>query len=206
MERNTMDILCSDLEGVFIPEIWINVAEKTGIEELKLTTRDISDYDVLMKNRLKVMDRNGVKLKDITDVIATIDPLEGARETLDWIRERYQIIILSDTFEEFARPMMKKLGYPALMCHSLTIDQEGRIAGYNLRQQEQKKHAVKAFKSLNYRVTAFGDSYNDTAMLLEADNGFFFMPPDNVVQEFPQLDVTRNYDELKTKIETLLNL
>lgn len=200
-----MDIICSDLEGVFIPEIWINVAEKTGIEELKLTTRDISDYDVLMKKRLTVMDQHGLKLKDITDVISTMEPLDGAKEALDWIRERSQIIILSDTFEEFARPMMKKLGYPALMCHSLTIDKTGCIAGYNLRQPNQKKHAVKAFKSLNYRVFAFGDSFNDTAMLLEADHGFFFMPPDNVIQEFPQLDVTRTYDELKTKIDGLLN-
>lgn len=199
-----MNIICSDLEGVFIPEIWINVAIKTGIEELKLTTRDISDYDVLMKKRLAVMEQHNLKLKDITDVIAGIDPMDGAVETLNWIREQTQIIVLSDTFEEFARPLMKKLGYPALMCHSLTIDSTGRIADYNLRLASHKMHAVKAFKALNYRVIAFGDSYNDTAMLTEADHGFFFMPPDNVVKEFPQLKVTRNYDELKQMISSLL--
>lgn len=199
-----MDLLCSDLEGVFIPEIWINVAQKTGIEELKLTTRDITDYDVLMKKRLSIMDRHGLKLKDITDVIKTIDPLEGAVETLTWIREQTQIIILSDTFEEFARPLMRKLGFPALLCHSLTVDATGRITDYNLRQQNHKKHATRAFKNLNYRVIAFGDSYNDTAMLAEADHGFFFMPPDNVIREFPQFKVTRNYDELKIMIGSLL--
>jgi len=199
-----MDLLCSDLEGVFIPEIWINVAQKTGIEELKLTTRDITDYDVLMKKRLSIMDKHGLKLKDITDVIKTIDPLEGAVETLTWIREQTQIIILSDTFEEFARPLMKKLGFPALLCHSLTVDASGRITDYNLRQQNHKKYATRAFKNLNYRVIAFGDSYNDTAMLAEADHGFFFMPPDNVIREFPQFKVTRNYDELKTMIGSLL--
>ncbi len=199
-----MNIICSDLEGVFVPEIWINVAIKTGIEELKLTTRDISDYDVLMKNRLAVMDKHNIKLKDITDVIADIDPLDGAVEALNWIRERAQIIVLSDTFEEFARPLMKKLGYPALMCHNLTIDEAGRIADYNLRLANHKMHAIKAFKSLNYRVIAFGDSYNDTAMLLEADHGFLFMPPDNVVKEFPQLKVTRTFEELKQMITSLV--
>lgn len=199
-----MDILCSDLEGVFIPEIWINVAEKTGIEELKLTTRDISDYDELMKKRLAVMDKHGLKLKDITDVIAAIEPMEGAVETLTWIREQTQIIILSDTFEEFAQPLMKKLGFPTLLCHSLTIDNNGRITGYNLRQQNQKKNAVKALQNLNYRVIAFGDSYNDTAMLKQADYGFFFMPPESILKDFPKIAVTRNYDELKKMITSVL--
>lgn len=199
-----MDILCSDLEGVFIPEIWINVAEKTGIEELKLTTRDISDYDELMKKRLAVMDKHGLKLKDITDVIAAIEPMEGAVETLTWIREQTQIIILSDTFEEFAQPLMKKLGFPTLLCHSLTIDHNGRITGYNLRQQNQKKNAVKALQNLNYRVIAFGDSYNDTAMLKQADYGFFFMPPESILKDFPKIAVTRNYDELKKMITSVL--
>jgi len=134
-----MDLICCDLEGVFIPEIWINVAQKTGIEELKLTTRDISDYDVLMKKRLSVMDENGLKLKDILNVIETLDPLAGAFETLNWIRQRNQIVILSDTFEEFARPLMKKLNYPTLLCHSLTIDSKGKISNYNLRKKSQKK-------------------------------------------------------------------
>ncbi|MBI9088092.1 MAG: bifunctional phosphoserine phosphatase/homoserine phosphotransferase ThrH [Desulfobacterium sp.] len=199
-----MDLICSDLEGVFIPEIWINVAKKTGIEELQLTTRDISDYDVLMQKRLSIMDQHGLKLKDITDVIETLDPIEGAAEALTWIRERAQIIILSDTFEEFARPLMKKLNFPALLCHSLIVDDSGRITNYNLRQHNQKKRAVKAFKGLNYRIIAFGDSYNDTAMLEEADHGFFFMPPANVVKEFPQFKVTQNYEELKAMIGSLI--
>ncbi|MBF0204865.1 MAG: bifunctional phosphoserine phosphatase/homoserine phosphotransferase ThrH [Desulfamplus sp.] len=199
-----MKIICSDLEGVFIPEIWVNVAQKTGIEALKLTTREISDYDVLMTKRLSLLDQHGLKLKDITDIIATIELPDGAWETLHWIRERYQIIILSDTFEEFARPLMKKLNYPALLCHSLIIDSNGRIADYKLRQANQKKHAIKALKGLNYTTIAFGDSYNDTAMLKEADHGFFFRPPDNVIREFPEFDVTNTYDELKTKLEALL--
>ncbi|MBF0200484.1 MAG: bifunctional phosphoserine phosphatase/homoserine phosphotransferase ThrH [Desulfamplus sp.] len=199
-----MKLVCCDLEGVWIPEIWIKVAEKTGIEELKLTTREISDYDVLMTKRLSVLDRNGLAMGDITDVIATIEPFEGAFELLEWIRERSQIIILSDTFEEFARPLMKKLNYPALLCHSLEIDPSGKITNYRLRQANQKKHAVKAFKNLNYHVIAFGDSYNDTAMLKEAHEAFFFMPPDNVIKEFPQFDVVRTYGELKDKLEGML--
>jgi len=199
-----MKLICSDLEGVFVPEIWVNVAQKTGIEELKLTTREISDYDVLMAKRLSVMDQHGLKLKDITDIISTIELLDGALETLNWIRERAQIVILSDTFEEFARPLMKKLNYPALFCHSLIIDAEGRIADYKLRQANQKKHAIKAFKGLNYTTIAFGDSYNDTSMIKEADHGFFFRPPDNVTREFPEFDVTRTYDELKEKLTKLL--
>ena len=199
-----MDILCADLEGVFLPEIWINVAKKTGIKELKLTTRDISDYDVLMKKRLSIMEENNLKLKDITDVIEKLEPLDGALETLNWIRENYQIIILSDTFEEFAKPLMKKLGFPTLLCHSLTVDKNNKIIDYNIRQHEQKKHAIKALQSLNYRVIAFGDSYNDTAMLKQADYGFLFMPPKNVIKEFPEFKVTRNYNELKKMITLIL--
>ncbi len=199
-----MNILCSDLEGVFIPEIWINVAEKTGIEELRLTTREINDYDLLMKKRIAIMAEHGITIDDITRVIETIDPLDGAVEALDWIRENSQIIILSDTFEEFARPIMKKLGYPALMCHSLTIDADGKICDYNLRQPDQKKQAVIAFKSLNYRVIAFGDSYNDTAMLNAADHGFLFKPPENVIKDFPLLPVAETYEELKSMLTSLL--
>ncbi len=199
-----MNIICSDLEGVFIPEIWISVAEKTGIEGLKLTTRDITDYDELMKKRLTIMDEHGIKLQDITEVIKKIEPLEGAAEALTWIRKRYQIIILSDTFEEFAMPLMEKLGYPVVFCHSLSIDTEGRIIDYHLRQQNQKKYGVKAFHSLNYKVTAFGDSYNDTSMLKEADNGFFFNPPENVAKEFPEFPVVRNYEELKSMLASLI--
>ena len=199
-----MKIFCADLEGVFLPEVWIEVAIKVGIEELKLTTRDISDYDVLMKKRLSIMNENNLKIQDIVNVISQIEPLNGAFETLEWIRERTQIIILSDTFEEFARPMMKKLNYPALLCHSLTINNNGEIQDYNIRINNQKKEAVKAFKKMNYTVTAFGDSYNDTQMIIEADNGFLFKPPENVINEFPDIPVTRNYDELKTMIESFL--
>ena len=200
-----MKLLVADLEGVFLPEIWINVALKTGIEELKLTTRDISDYDVLMTKRLSILDENNLTLKDIQDVIATLDPLDGAREILDWIRARTQIIILSDTFEEFAGPLMAKLGYPALLCHNLTVDATGRISDYNLRIDNQKKKAVQAFQGLNYHVIAFGDSYNDTGMIQAADRGFFFRPPESVTSDFPEIPVTRSYEELKTMIEKLLD-
>lgn len=196
-----MDIICSDLEGVFVPEIWINVAERTGIEELRLTTRDISDYDVLMKRRLSILDANGLKLKDITDVIATMNPLPGAREFLDGLRARTQVIIVSDTYVEFARPLMEKLGWPTLLCHSLTIDDSGAIAGYTLRQKDGKRKVVQAFKSLNYRVVAMGDSYNDVTMLKEADKGILFRPPQNVIDEFPQFAVTTNYEELQAVLD-----
>jgi phosphoserine/homoserine phosphotransferase len=200
-----MEIICSDLEGVFVPEIWINVAEKTGIEALRLTTRDIPDYDVLMTRRLAILKEHGLKLKDIADVIATIDPLEGAVTFLDWIRATTQIIIVSDTFVEFAGPLMKKLGMPTLFCHSLSIAPDGSVAGYRLRQADAKRKTVVALKSLNYRVIAFGDSYNDTAMLKEADAGMLFRPPKNVIQEFPQFPVTQDYDALKTLIIEALN-
>ncbi|MCK5311401.1 MAG: bifunctional phosphoserine phosphatase/homoserine phosphotransferase ThrH [Desulfobacteraceae bacterium] len=199
-----MKLFCADLEGVFLPEVWIEVALKVGIEELKLTTRDIADYDILMKKRLSILNENNLKIQDIVDVISKIDPLEGAIETLDWIRERTQIIVLSDTFEEFAKPMMKKLNFPALLCHSLTIDNEGTIQDYNIRIDSQKKKAVQAFKNMNYNVTAFGDSYNDTQMILEADNGFFYNPPESVVRDFPIIPVTKNYNEVKTMIESFL--
>jgi phosphoserine/homoserine phosphotransferase len=199
-----MKILVADLEGVFLPEIWINVAIKTGIEELKLTTRDISDYDVLMTKRLTLLKENKLKIQDIRDVIATLDPLEGAIETLNWIREQSQIIILSDTFEEFAKPLMAKLNFPTLLCHNLTIDKQGNITDYNIRIDHQKKEAVKALKGLNYHVIAFGDSYNDIGMITEAHQGFFFSPPESVITDFPEIPVTRNYSELKTMIGSLL--
>jgi phosphoserine/homoserine phosphotransferase len=192
-----MHIVCSDLEGVFVPEIWINVAERTGIAELRLTTRDISDYDVLMKRRLSILDANGLKLKDITDVIAAMDPLPGARAFLDWLRARTQVVIVSDTYVEFARPLMEKLGWPTLLCHSLTIDDSGAIAGYNLRQSDGKRKVAQAFKTLNYQVLAMGDSYNDVSMLKEAHQGILFCPPKNVVDEYPQFPVATTYDDLK---------
>ncbi|MDZ7664422.1 MAG: bifunctional phosphoserine phosphatase/homoserine phosphotransferase ThrH [Desulfotignum sp.] len=199
-----MKMIVADLEGVFLPEIWINVAQKTGIEELKLTTRDISDYDVLMTRRLAILKENHLRIQDIQEVIATLDPLPGAKETLDWIRSRAQIIVLSDTFEEFARPLMAKLGFPALLCHSLTIDDQGNITNYNLRIDNQKQKAVQAFQKLNFHVIAFGDSYNDIGMIQAADQGFFFKPPETVVTEFPDIPVTRNYDELKAMLGRLL--
>ena len=201
-----MYIICSDLEGVFVPEIWINVAMKTGIEELRLTTRDISDYDVLMKKRLAILKENGLKLKDITDVIATMEPLEGALEFLEWMRSTLQVIIVSDTYTQFAGPLMKKLGWPTLFCHYLTIGEDGSIEGYNLRQKDSKRHTVIALKNLNYQVIAMGDSYNDTTMLKEADHGILFKPPDNVKEEFPQFQVTENYSELKRAIQEIIGL
>ncbi len=199
-----MEIICSDLEGVFVPEIWINVALKTGIEELKLTTRDIPDYDVLMKRRLRILDEKGLALKDITDVIATMDPLPGAKEFMDWLRSVSQLIVVSDTFLQFAGPLMKKLGMPTLFCHSLDIDDKGFVRGYSLRQPDAKRQTVLALKGLKYKVIAFGDSYNDVNMLKEADTGILYCPPRNVIEEFPQFPVTHDYDALKILIENAL--
>lgn len=199
-----MYIVCSDLEGVFIPEIWINVAEKTGIEELRLTTRDISDYDVLMKRRLTILKENNLTIHDIQSVIATMDPLDGALDFLNWLRENTQIIIVSDTFEQFAGPVMKKLGWPTLFCHTLSIGPGGMITGYNLRQEDAKRNAVIGLKNLFYRIIAMGDSYNDVNMLQEADNGILFRPPENVENEFPELPATHSYEELKSLIENIL--
>ncbi len=192
-----MHIFCSDLEGVFVPEIWINVAMHTGIEELKLTTRDISDYNVLMKHRLSIIEKHNLKLTDIQEVICKIEPLEGAAAFLDWIRSDHQIIIVSDTFVEFAGPLMRKLGWPTLFCNSLEVGPDHNVTGYRLRQKDGKKKVVQALKTLNYRVIAFGDSYNDIAMLKEADAAFLFRPPENVVREFPYIPATHAYDELR---------
>jgi phosphoserine/homoserine phosphotransferase len=200
-----MHIVCSDLEGIFVPEIWINVAEKTGIKELRLTTRDISDYDVLMKKRLAILDENRLKIDEIKAVIATMDPLDGALEFLDWLRSRTQIIVVSDTFEQFARPLMQKLGWPTLFCHTLSITPDGSIAGYKLRQNDSKREAVISLKSLNYDTIAVGDSYNDITMLKQADTGILFDPPENVKNEFPEFPVTYNYDDLKKIIQQILS-
>jgi phosphoserine/homoserine phosphotransferase len=200
-----MNIVCSDLEGVFVPEIWINVAEKTGIEELRLTTRDIADYDVLMKRRLSILDENNLKIDDIKAVIATMTPLDGAVEFLNWIRSRTQIIVVSDTFDQFARPLMEKLGWPTLFCHTLSIAPDGFISDYILRQKDAKREAVISLKTLNYNTIAMGDSYNDITMLKEADSGILFNPPDNVKNEFPEFPVTFSYEELKSVIENILS-
>jgi phosphoserine/homoserine phosphotransferase len=192
-----MEIACLDLEGVLIPEIWIELAERTGIESLRATTRDIPDYDVLMKQRLGLLDRHNLKLADIQDVIDTLTPLEGASAFLDWLRERFQVIILSDTFYEFAAPLMRQLGWPTLLCHQLEVDGNVRVCQYRLRQMDPKRRAVKALHDLNFRVIAAGDSYNDTAMLQQADIGILFRPPQRVIDDFPQFPVTRSYDELR---------
>ena len=201
-----MKLLVADLEGVFLPEIWINVALKTGIEELKLTTRDISDYNVLMKKRLALLEENNLSIQDIQKVVAGLDPLEGAADMLGWIRENAQIIILSDTFEEFAMPLMKKLNYPAMFCHNLTIDPDGRITNYNIRIEDQKRKAVQAFKTLNYELIAFGDSYNDIGMIEASDHGFFYNPPESVLTDYPKVPVVRGYAELKSMLSSLLGL
>lgn len=191
-----MQIACLDLEGVLVPEIWINVAERTGVKELRATTRDIPDYDVLMKQRLKILDQHGLKLADIQQVIAGMGPLPGAHEFLNRLRERFQVIILSDTFYDFAAPLMKQLGHPTLLCHRLKIDGEGRVADYHLRMPDQKREAVKALHHLKFKVIAAGDSYNDTSMLAEADAGILFCPPKNVIEQFPQFPVTTSYNDL----------
>ncbi len=195
-----MELLCLDLEGVLIPEIWINFAERTGIDELRATTRDIPDYDQLMKQRLNILDQHGYGLPDIQQVIDTLQPLDGAREFVDWAREHFQLIILSDTFYEFARPLMRKLGSPTLLCHRLEVDGNGRITDYILRQKDPKRASVQALHSLNYRIIAAGDSYNDTSMLGEADQGILFHAPDNVIKEFPQFPAVHSYADLKREI------
>jgi len=190
-------VACLDLEGVLVPEIWINVAERTGIDALRRTTRDEPDYNVLMRQRLKILDEHGLGIAQIQEVIGTMKPLPGAPEFLDWLRERYQPVILSDTFYQFAEPLMRQLSFPTLFCHNLEVDAQGRIVDFHLRLADQKRKAVEAFHGLNLKVIAAGDSYNDTSMLLEAEVGILFSPPDNVIAEFPQLPVTRNYRELQ---------
>lgn len=192
-----MELACLDLEGVLVPEIWIAFAERTGIEELRATTRDIPDYNVLMKQRLAILDQHGLKIGDIQEVIATLSPLPGAVEFVDWLRERFQVIILSDTFYEFSQPLMRQMHWPTLFCHRLVTDEDGRVVDYKLRQEDPKRASVKAFHSLNYRVLAAGDSYNDTTMLSEADVGFLIHAPQNVIDEFPQFKSVDTLDALK---------
>jgi phosphoserine / homoserine phosphotransferase len=190
-------IACLDLEGVLVPEIWINVAERTGIAALRRTTRDEPDYDTLMRGRLAILDEHRLGLPDIQAVIGGMEPLDGALDFLDWLRSHTQVIILSDTFGEFAAPLMRKLGWPTLFCHSLAVDGGGRITGYRLRIQDGKRRAVEALRGLAFRVVAAGDSYNDTTMLAAADAGILFRPPQNVIDDFPQFPVTRTYAELR---------
>jgi phosphoserine/homoserine phosphotransferase len=195
-------IVCLDLEGVLVPEIWIAFSERSGIPELRRTTRDEPDYDVLMKYRLRILAENGLKLPDIQNVIGGMHPLPGAREFLDRLREKHQVVILSDTFYEFARPLMRQLAWPTLFCHSLEIDAEGRVFSYRLRMRDQKRQAVRHFRELNFTVVAGGDSYNDIGMLGEAHAGVLFRPPENVAREFPQYPITRDYDAFFSEIES----
>ena len=198
-----MHIVCCDLEGVWVPEVWINVSKKTGIEELKLTTRDIRDYDELMHYRLEILDKHNLKLKDIQDVISTIRPLEGALEMINWIKSVTRLVVVSDTFTEFADPLIRQLDYPLLFCHSLEVNEDNRIIGYKLRQKDPKRQVIKALKSLNYTVIAFGDSYNDISMLQEADKAFLYKPPQNVINDFPDFPIASNYSEMRDLLEQM---
>jgi len=192
-----LEVVCLDLEGVLVPEIWIGFAERTGIDELRATTRDIPDYDVLMKQRLRLLAEHKLGLPDIQAVIAEMSPMPGAREFVDWLRERFQVVILSDTFYEFSQPLMRQLGFPTLFCHRLISDEKGNVVDYKLRQKDPKRQCVKAFHALNYRVMAAGDSYNDTTMLSEADLGVLFKAPENVIAEFPQFVSVTEYSDLQ---------
>ncbi len=192
-----MYIVCSDLEGVFTPEVWINVAEKTGIPELRRTTRDEPDYEKLMRWRIRILEEHGLKLHDIQDVIAQIEPLPGALEFIQWVKERTQIIVVSDTFIQFAEPLIKKLGRPTLFCHSLVTDETNRIVDFKMRQPDPKRRTVEALQGLRYQVIAMGDSYNDVSMLRQAEEGILFRPPRNVIEEYPHFPVTSDYEEVK---------
>jgi len=200
-----MYIICSDLEGVYVPEIWVNVSKQTGIEELKLTTRDISDYNVLMKRRLEILREHNLTLKDIQKVISGLRPLPGAKEFIEWVQKRSQLIIVSDTFIEFADPLLEQLGRPTLLCHHLTTDSEGNITDYNLRQKDAKKMVTEALQNLNYKVIAIGDSYNDISMLRKAEAGILYNPPQNVIDEHGDLVIVNSYDELKRVISGILD-
>lgn len=191
-----LNVITLDLEGVLVPEIWIEFSEITKIPELRLTTRDVPDYDVLMKKRLGILKDHGLKLKDIQNVIRKMDPMDGAKTFLDQLRAQTQVVILSDTFTQFAGPLMEKLGMPTIFCNELLVDDEGSVTGYKLRQKDGKRIAVQGFHSMGLKVFASGDSYNDTGMLQEADAGFFFCPPESIVSQFPKIPVTRNYQEL----------
>lgn len=190
-------LACLDLEGVLLPEIWVEFAKKTGIESLKLTTRDIPDYDELMKTRISILNQNNIKIYDIHEVINSLSPLDGAIDFLSWLKSEFQVVILSDTFYQFSKPLMKQLAFPTLFCHNLIINKDGFIVDYILRQKDQKTKAVKAFQSLNLKVISAGDSYNDIGMLMQADAGILFRPPEKVINEFPQFPVAHEYDVFK---------
>jgi phosphoserine/homoserine phosphotransferase len=197
---------CLDLEGVLVPEVWLNLAEKTRIPELRVTTREEPNYDLLMKRRLKILAEHKLTLQDIHDVIATMAPLDGAKDFLLWLRARCQVIILSDTFAQFAAPLMRQLDYPTIFCNTLEVEPDGRIVNYHLRLPDQKRASVLALKQLNFRIVAAGDSYNDTSMLLAADAGIFFRPPASITKEFPQFPVAQTYAELQAAFCTAASL
>ena len=199
-----MNLVCLDLEGVLVPEIWVAVAEKTGRPELRRTTRDEPDYDKLMHYRLELLDKHGITLPQIQEVIGSLRPLEGALEFMQWLRARTQVIILSDTFEQFAAPLMRQLGWPTLLCHELIVEPRGRISGYQLRMPDQKRRAVEALRGLNYHIIAAGDSHNDLAMLQSANHGILFCPTDAFAAANPQFPVTRDHAALRVEIEKLL--
>ena len=199
-----MKIACLDFEGVLVPEIWINLSQKTGIEDLRLTTRDIPDYDELMRYRLGIMDKHALGFNELNAAAASLDPLPGAAEFLRWLQARYQVAIISDTFHQLAGPLLEKLDYPMVLCHQLVVGADGRITDYQLRQKDPKRHAVKAFQSLNYKVVATGDSYNDISMLEQADDAMLFRPSDKVRADYPDYPVAETYDELKTMFANAL--
>ena len=199
-----MNLVCLDLEGVLVPEIWVAVAEKTGRPELRRTTRDEPDYDKLMHYRLELLDKHGITLPQIQEVIGSLRPLECALEFMQWLRARTQVIILSDTFEQFAAPLMRQLGWPTLLCHELIVEPSGRISGYQLRMPDQKRRAVEALRGLNYHIIAAGDSHNDLAMLQSANHGILFCPTDAFAAANPQFPVTRDHAALRVEIEKLL--
>lgn len=200
-----MYVVCSDLEGVYVPEIWINVAKQTGIDGLKLTTRDINDYNILMKGRLEILDKHGLILTDIQKVISEIKPITGALDFINWLRSVSQLIIVSDTFVEFAEPLIRQLGRPTIFCHHLTTDCTGRITDYNLRQKDSKMKVVEALQSLNYKVIAIGDSYNDITMLRKAEVGILYNPPQNVMDEHGDLPIVKDYNALKAIISEVMD-
>lgn len=200
-----MEIVCLDLEGVLVPEIWIAFAEKTGIEKLRLTTRDVPDYDVLMKGRLDILREHDLKLSDIQSVISSIEPLEGAKEFLDELRSITQVVILSDTFREFASPLMKKLAWPTIFCNSLVVDDDGNITGYTLRQKDGKRKAIEHLQGMGFRCFAAGDSYNDLTMIKTADSGSLFRAPENILEEYPDLHLSTTYDDFLKTIKEFLN-
>ncbi len=200
-----MEVVCLDLEGVLVPEIWIAFAEKTGIEKLRLTTRDVPDYDVLMKGRLDILREHGLKLADIQSVISSIEPLEGAKEFLDELRSVTQVVILSDTFREFASPLMRKLAWPTIFCNSLVVDDDGNITGYTLRQKDGKRKAIEHLQAMGFRCFAAGDSYNDLTMIKTADSGSLFRAPENILEEYPELHLSTTYDDFLKTIKEFLN-